>query len=140
MAADSTAEIDAPGQGGRDAVGIVFEAAEKAADAADGDADGDGDGEEVAGALHDAEPFLRPFDSDPTTDEATDDGLAGHEEVGVVPAGGEFPGVIQQVKDLAADGGAEDGGHNHPGALIVIQRIGCACALAGVEIEAAGVG
>src|ERR1043165_7861912 len=60
VARDAVAEIDAPGQGRRDAVGVVLEPAQEAPDAPDGDSRAEREHEEIARRAPLAEDALHP--------------------------------------------------------------------------------
>jgi hypothetical protein len=89
MAADAVAEIDAPRERCREAVGAIGEAGKEAADPPDGGAEGEGPDEGVAGGADDAADFFRELHAGPAAEEATDDGLAAEERGGIVGGEGE---------------------------------------------------
>ncbi len=135
MAADAVAEVDAPGERGRGAVGVVGEAGEEAAEAADRDADAERDGEEVAGAGADAGEELDELDGEPAAEQATDDGLAaGAEDVGPVQAVAR--GLFEQAEEARANEGADGGGGDDGPAAVVGEGVAALGALVAVDGEA----
>lgn len=110
VAADAVAEVDAPGQMCGNAIGVVGEASEEAADAADGDAGGERDRVEVAGGLAESDVALDEFDREQTADEASDDGFAADEISRVVQVVQRELRVFEPEQELRAEGCAGDGG------------------------------
>lgn len=102
MAADSVAEINAPGQRRGDAVGVVGEAREEAADAAEGDAERERRGEEVAGGARFAGSALGPFDREQTSDQRADNRFAAEEVDRIAPTRERLRGIFKPVEDAAA--------------------------------------
>jgi hypothetical protein len=84
VARDVVAEVDGPGERGRNAVGVVGEAGEEASDAADGDAESEGDGVKVPGGVAKSDVAFREFDGDEPEGEGPDNSLASDEVVGIV--------------------------------------------------------
>jgi hypothetical protein len=136
MARDAIAEVDGPGEIGGNAIGVVGESGEEAADAADGDAAGEWDGVEIAGGVVDADVALEEFNGDQAEDQGADYGFSSHEVGGVAEA---LPGelrVFQPVKKSGAEsasgnGGGDDGPTDG-------SRDGIAEAAAQCEVDAEG--
>jgi hypothetical protein len=135
VAGDAVAEVDGPGEGGGDAVGVVGEAGDEAAEAADGDADAEGDGEEVAGAGADAGEELDELDGEPAAEQAADDGLAaGLQQLGPVQA--EFRGLFEETEEARADEGADGRGGDDGPAAVVGEGVAALGALMAVDGKA----
>lgn len=138
MAADAVAEVDAPGQRGGRAVGVVGQAGEEAPDAANGDAEAERDGEEVAGAGADSCDCLGDLDGEPAAQQAADDRLAsGKQQIAPVEAGDR--NVFQQTEDAAAEERSDSGRRDDQPAAVVPQRIAFCLARSPVEGEAADI-
>ena len=76
MARDAVAEIPAPSGPGRDAVGLIVHARQKAADAADGDAGGETGDEDEAGRAADTGGSLVNLDGENRPGERAEDRAA----------------------------------------------------------------
>ena len=79
MARDAVAEIDAPRQRRRQAVGAILETAQETPEAADRRSDADRHDEEVAGRAPLAGVPLRDLDGDRSAEQSADDRLAADE-------------------------------------------------------------
>src|SRR6185436_8146245 len=75
MARDTVAEIDAPGQRGGRAVGVIVKPGEQAPDASNDETNQDGRDETVAGRLAYADDALGDFDTDESAQYTAHDGL-----------------------------------------------------------------
>lgn len=140
MAADAIAQIDAPGQGGGGAKGVVLFAGEQAADAADGDADGERDGEDIASAAADAGEAFSDLDREGVAGECADHALAAEQivEIGEGASGQER--VFTQVEQLGAEDGACNGGDDDVPAGVGVEEIAGFVTLVEIETEGGDVG
>lgn len=132
VAFDAVTIVIAPGERRGDAVGLIGESGEKAADAADDGADGEGYGKQVSGGAGDAEEFLSEFGGDEAAEQGSDDGLAAEG----VEGEGEASGVFEGSEYAAAESGAEDGGSQDEPAVGPGERVAGAAALPPEELAA----
>src|SRR6185437_2041920 len=140
MPRDAVAEVDAPGQRGRFAAGVVGEAGEEAADAADGDAEAERDGEEIAGAGADVRETFDEFDGEPPAEQSADDGLAAAGEgEDLMPVESTDRRVLEQPEDAAAEECADGSGRDDCPTALVAQGVAGTCALVAIESVPTGV-
>ena len=122
VAAHAVAEIDAPGERGRDAVGAVGEPVEIAPDAADRHRDGQWDREQVARSPDNPEAAFGPLHGDRAAEQATHDCLA-----------------LEPRQHDRARCRPEHGRNDHPAAVGVAEEVARAPPLAVVECKSDGV-
>lgn len=139
VAGDAVAEVDAPGERGGCAEGVVGEAGEEAADAADGDADAERDGEKVSGAGVDSANALGDFNRDPSAEETADDGFAAGLKKSV-PCDGEARGLLEDAEDSGAEESSDGCSGDDDPTLLVGEEVSGSPAGAAVELIAGGVG
>src|SRR5687768_8132805 len=86
MPRDAIAEVDRPRELRRNAVRVIGQAGEEAADSADGDAKAERDDVRIAGAGADAEDLFGDLHACPSANEPADDRLAFEQDDRVMPA------------------------------------------------------
>ena len=117
MTTYAVAEVDAPGERGRDAVRVIFKSGKKAADAANGNREHERQREEISGAARDAEPALGPLDRDEAAEQRADNGFAGHHVGRVAPVRQRERRILEPVEQLASDRRAPERCGDHPSPL-----------------------
>jgi hypothetical protein len=113
MPAHAVSKVHAPWKRGGQAVGVIVEPREEAADTPDRHPQTQRQHEQVAGGPRLADPPLHPLDGDQAAEQSADDGLAAEQvvEIGAVSPGGQR--ILEPHQQFRSERGADRGGGDH---------------------------